>query len=254
MGMLSDESLALLFELVEATRRQPAGQRHPFVMAAVVGSSNYRVIHPGLPDDYAGAYPGDVDVLVRSGLLIHRWNNRTLSIDVAPEGFSAYADRHQAVSSPVATIEAEMRALLDSDTFRGAHKGSLAKWSEAEALLWKADANDQLTTIGHLCRETMQLFAAELVERFKPTNPPADPTATVARMRCVLEATLSSSAKTAFFKSLLAYWGSVSDLVQRQEHGALKEGEALEWDDARRVVFQTMNVMYEVRSHVNSAN
>ena len=43
----------------------------------------------------------------------------------------------------------------------------------------------------------------------------------------------------AFLDALLTYWGTVSDLVQRQEHGAKKEGEPLMWEDARRVVFQT---------------
>jgi hypothetical protein len=42
------------------------------------------------------------------------------------------------------------------------------------------------------------------------------------------------------------YWGTVSDLVQRQEHGAQKQGAELTWEDARRVVFQTAIVMYEV--------
>lgn len=50
----------------------------------------------------------------------------------------------------------------------------------------------------------------------------------------------------AFLDSLLVQWGCVSDLVQRQEHGALREGGDLVWEDARRVVFQTLIVMYEI--------
>lgn len=42
------------------------------------------------------------------------------------------------------------------------------------------------------------------------------------------------------------YWGAVADLTQRQEHGVQKEGEQLVWEDARRVVFQTLLVMFEV--------
>jgi hypothetical protein len=49
-----------------------------------------------------------------------------------------------------------------------------------------------------------------------------------------------------FLVALLAYWGTVSDLVQRQEHGAQKEGGPLVWEDGRRVVFQTAIVMFEV--------
>ena len=44
----------------------------------------------------------------------------------------------------------------------------------------------------------------------------------------------------------MTYWGTVSDLVQRQEHGAQREGKQLVWEDARRVVFQTANVMFEI--------
>ncbi len=32
----------------------------------------------------------------------------------------------------------------------------------------------------------------------------------------------------------------------RQEHGAQKESETLQWEDARRVVFQTAMVMFEL--------
>jgi hypothetical protein len=34
--------------------------------------------------------------------------------------------------------------------------------------------------------------------------------------------------------------------VQRQEHGAQKEGRPLVWEDGRRVVFQTAIVMFEL--------
>lgn len=46
--------------------------------------------------------------------------------------------------------------------------------------------------------------------------------------------------------ALLVYWGAVNDLIQRQEHGATKEGEALRWEDGRQVVFQTAVVMFEI--------
>jgi hypothetical protein len=48
-----------------------------------------------------------------------------------------------------------------------------------------------------------------------------------------------------FLEALIAYWGTVSDLIQRQEHGSQKEGKELVWEDGRRVVFQTAMVMLE---------
>jgi len=49
----------------------------------------------------------------------------------------------------------------------------------------------------------------------------------------------------AFLDSLLALWGTVHDLAQRQEHGAQKEGPPLGWEDGRLLVFHTVVVMFE---------
>ncbi len=49
-----------------------------------------------------------------------------------------------------------------------------------------------------------------------------------------------------FLEALIGYWGTVSDLIQRQVHGAQREVERLGIEDGRRVVYQTLNVMYEV--------
>jgi hypothetical protein len=70
----------------------------------------------------------------------------------------------------------------------------------------------------------------------------------VARIRSVLQQHAAKLGTTAapFLDALLVYWGTVSDLVQRQEHGAQKEGRPLVWEDGRRVVFQTAIVMFEV--------
>ena len=38
----------------------------------------------------------------------------------------------------------------------------------------------------------------------------------------------------------------MSDLAQKQEHGGQKEGEPLVWEDTRRIVFQTILVMFEI--------
>ena len=51
---------------------------------------------------------------------------------------------------------------------------------------------------------------------------------------------------SAFLQALVAYWGTLSDLVQRQEHGGQREARPLVSEDGRRIVFQTLNVMYEI--------
>src|SRR5439155_2241153 len=60
--------------------------------------------------------------------------------------------------------------------------------------------------------------------------------------------THTRAGRTAFLDALIGYWGAVSDLVQRQEHGGQREGAELTWHDARRVVFQVAMVMFEVDS------
>jgi len=51
--------------------------------------------------------------------------------------------------------------------------------------------------------------------------------------------------------ALVHYWGTVSDLIQRQEHGSQAAGRPLVWEDARRVVFQTAIVMFEIDNAVS---
>ncbi len=108
-------------------------------------------------------------------------------------------------------------------------------------------------TIGHLCRKAMQEFASALITKFNPPNVNLDPVKTVARVRAVLEhraSTLGSTEKT-FLDALLPYWGTVVNLVQRQEHAGQEEGEPIVWEDGRRVVFQTAVVMFEIAGAVS---
>ncbi len=49
-------------------------------------------------------------------------------------------------------------------------------------------------------------------------------------------------------QALIKFWGTVSDLDQRQAHDATREGERLTKEDARRAVLFTLLVMLEVDS------
>jgi hypothetical protein len=137
---------------------------------------------------------------------------------------------------------------LDSDAFQQSYPEAHRKWAEAAELLWKSDSQRQLTMIGHLCREAMQEFGTALVDRHQPSGVDADKAHDVARIRAVLDQhrPLLGTTAAPFLDALLPYWGTVTDLVQRQEHGAQKEGRPLVWEDGRRVVFQTAVVMFEV--------
>jgi hypothetical protein len=142
-----------------------------------------------------------------------------------------------------------MRRLLDARPTAGPYAAAFDKWAQAESLLWTADdTRDQLTTIGHLCREAMQHFAAAFAAETGAAVD-ANPANTVRNVRAGLTQLKGRLPKalTAMLDALLTYWGTIDDLVQRQEHGALKEGEPIGREDARVVVMQTAIVMHELR-------
>jgi hypothetical protein len=49
-----------------------------------------------------------------------------------------------------------------------------------------------------------------------------------------------------WLKSLLDYLLGVSGIIQRVTHAAEKQGEPINWNDARRVVTQTLILIYEL--------
>jgi hypothetical protein len=70
-------------------------------------------------------------------------------------------------------------------------------------------------------------------------------------MRTAIQARLTSEKVGAFASALLHYWGTLIDLVSRQEHRASTEAAELNFEDARRVVFQTLVVMFEIDRALN---
>jgi hypothetical protein len=246
--LLEREQEDLLKALVEATRNIPRDQRQKFLFLKTMGPDFIR--HPGLPDQNLAIYEGDLDILEQEGLLSVTYSARHngRSFDVSPLGFRVYEEMQRRSGAPAQQVEEELMRYLDADAFHQSYSVAYRRWAEAVELLWGSDSQQQLTTIGHLCREAVQEFATALVDRHQPPDMDTDRTHTVARTRAVLDQHASKLGTTAapFLDALLAYWGTVSDLVQRQEHGAKKEGRPLVWEDGRRVVFQTAVVMFEI--------
>jgi len=247
--LLEPEQEQLLMELVEAERKVPREQRHHFMIARTVGPPGVTLIHQGWG---AGrrVFEGDIDTLASLGLLAKAsLGSHSDGFYVTPAGFNHYAQLRRAQGQPTERVEAATRTYLDSTSFRQRYPAAYQKWTQAEEQLWGSDSATAFTTIGHLCREAMQEFADALVLRFKPASVDPDKAKTVSRIRSVLGSYGQSSTRVrAFFDAMLVYWGTVNDLVQRQEHGALREGEPLTWLDARRVAFQTAIVMFEIDS------
>lgn len=245
--LLEQEQKDLLVTVVEASRNVPRERREKFLVLET--NEDTTVIHPGLPGQTAKVYSGDIDVLAQAGLInYNRLFDKLPQFDVSPLGYKYYGDLKQQTDHPVRQVELAITEYLRSERFQQVAAIAYRKWLEAERLLWVSDAQQQLTTIGHLCREAMQEFATALVERYQPPKVNTNKASDVARIRAVLDqqATVLGTTLKPFLDALLAYWGTVSDLVQRQVHGAQREGLPLVWEDARRVVFQTSVVMSEI--------
>jgi hypothetical protein len=233
--------------LVEITRRVPRDQRQPIKLMGADGYNQLAVVHPGVSSaNRPEVYPGDISVLAENGLLrFSPYQYHGGSAEVTPLGMRYYDWIKQRESEPTARIEEQIRQYMDAAGFARLFPVAYERWLRAERVLWSGDSEPQFTTIGHLCREALQEFADAAIKQTDVRGDVADPSKTIARLRAVLRALNIGTTRRAFLEALLAYWGTVSDLVQKQEHGGARESEPLVWEDARRVVFHTMMVMYE---------
>jgi hypothetical protein len=244
---LLPEQRDLLAKLVEASWNVPAAQRQPFLYSESYDGSDIQ--HPGLPSGNLGAYAGDLDVLEGEGLLnVTHPSAHVRMIDVTPRGFQVYEDLRRQADTPLRQVEDEVARYLDSDAFQGSYPEAYRKWSEAAEKLWGSDSEQQLTTVGYLCREAMQAFATTLVDRHQPPGVDQNKAHDVNRIAAVLDqhAARIGTTTAPFLDALLGYWKTISGSVQRQVHGSQKEGRDLVWEDGRRVVFQTAIVMFEI--------
>ena len=148
------------------------------------------------------------------------------------------------------------RRYLDDDSFRRDYPRTAAKIQAADAALWSADES-QLTVVGHACREAKQMFASEALDRLGVAPEQPDVQHTVARARQVMATIrMTPSVGTAEGKvldALARYWIEVVNLVQRQEHGGQREAEPVTHEDARGVLFQTINATHEIARSVERA-
>jgi hypothetical protein len=169
---------------------------------------------------------------------------RNLHIDkcVTPEGLRASWAHHQATAT--AGVERQIEAYVDDHRFRLRYPLAHAKWRDAYDL-YLLDAERHATRIGHDCREAMLAFADELV-RLHLTTVPAS-AGVIDKLRSVLRSQHGvSDTVRRHLDALLPYWGTVWDLANRHEHGALREKESLRAEDTRRLAFQTVLVIYEI--------
>jgi hypothetical protein len=135
------------------------------------------------------------------------------------------------------SLESSIGTYIDDARFVRRHREAYDRLQSAIDL-YSVHPERHATRIGHECREAMQLFANTLA--------PDSAGGTVDRIRAVLASVEASASVTAQCDALVRYWGTTSDLAQRQEHGATREGEPLSSEDARRLIFHATLVMYEI--------
>lgn len=245
--LLTDEQRELLILLVEETRRIPRDQRRQFLAA---GSSDGDFMLSPDGKQWSVFIP-DIDELAVKGLLRLRRNQSGDPLFVvSPEGFQFYEQLKRQHGQPVERVEAETRHLLERDVMDACPE-AVNKWREAEDLLWTPDADQQLTSMGHKCREALQAFAQQLYEEHCPGAEPLPKERTIQKVREVL-GTKGAALGDTTRSFLVAYWQAVNDLAERAEHGSQREGSPLLWDDGRRLVFQTLSVMVELKAALSA--
>jgi hypothetical protein len=249
VAQLTEEQAVLLAALVEAYQRVPADRRGDFWYRLPVSPDpRPNVVHEGLPRDFRAAF-GDLEELALAGFLrLERRDRNGGAFRLSNNGVRAAMRFARGNAESIEAVEVAPALYVCAQIFASAYPDAHRKWLDADRALNGPDAEAQLSTVGHLCREAMQAFAGTLCRLTGTPLPDADPARTVARIKaCVARRQASlGDAVAAFLDALIVYWGTVNDLVQRQEHGAAKSGRALTLEDGRRVVFQTAIVMYEL--------
>lgn len=248
--ILEKEQKNLFIRIVETMKNIPRENRGAMIEANA-GGETYLIMPTEKPGqaDIGGFARGDLDILADEGLLrlefTSRGNKRFI---LKPISYKYYEWLMKELGKPVERIEKHTFNYFDSGDFRKNYEGAYHKLKQAEVLLWSSDSDANFSAIGHHCREAMQEFADTLYEQVLGKPSEEQKALTVKRMREIIEVKSADTGQTvrAFLEALLPFWGTVSDLVQRQEHAGQKEGEPINWEDARRVVFQTANVMFEL--------
>ncbi len=246
--LLEPEQVNLLFFLVESIKAVPREERIKIIGQQDMHGKSH-IMHKGFPDGKIVVLLGDIEALHYVGLVnLVMLGTGSFKFDVTPLGFKYYETQQSKSIESTERIQSSVKRFLDGDRFRLSYPLAFSKWTKAELQLWASDSTHDLSTIGHLCREAMQEFASTLVERYKPPTVDVAKAHDVARLRAVIKQRAGTlpDTLTPFLEALVVYWGTLSDLVQRQEHAGQKEGRPVTWEDARRIVFHTAIVFLEL--------
>jgi hypothetical protein len=243
---LEPEQAELFKKLVEALKSRPRPERDEFTVIRTSGPDLVQGNGIQLSVLFA-----DIQILVDGGLLAitnYHTKGSGFNFTIPPHGLSVYEEIRKQTGGPIEQIEGDVTRYLAAEEFQSAYPAAYARWKEASDLLWSADSEQELSTIGHKCREAVQEFATMQLERHGISDANPDRSKTRDRLGSVLKSKheIIGQKHRALLDGLFAYWTAAVDLLQRQEHAGQREGEALIWEDGRRAVFQTAIVMFEI--------
>jgi hypothetical protein len=249
--ILEPEQKELFIQIVETVKMIPRNQRMEMIVIPSMSKNITLIIPTKSHKQYRINHiiDGDLNFLANKGLLnVSYSRGGEEHYLVSPEGLLYYEWLMKEMGKPVERIEKIIFQYFEFEDFRKQYSAAYNKLKQAEELLWESDSDANFSIIGLHCREALQEFADVLYSRVLGKPSPDPKSSTVNRIREVIKAKREETGETvwAFLDVLLPFWGTVSDLTQRQTHAEEKEGEPINWEDARRVVFQTANVMFEL--------
>lgn len=145
-------------------------------------------------------------------------------------------------------LEDYLRAYVEDERFRSRYLRAGELWSDASAMLWRADSRDKVIAVSSKAREAMWEFASALVEWHGAHGASRVSSETLDRVSSVIEMYRPQlgDSRCALLEALLSYWQALNSVVQRHRDRAQDVRERLTWEDGRRVVVLTALVMVEV--------
>jgi hypothetical protein len=222
---LSASSRELLVAWWEARSNLHAGPRAPLFCQVAPGRTDFTI--------GGSSFRGSLRRCAKTLGLMKQVNSEALRA----------SGRAHRLSGATTLIEGDALGYLHEDLFQLSNPGAYEHWNRANELM-RAGPEKNATAIGHECREALTHFSLDLTSRFVEDDGHSFK-GSIDRLRAVVKATGPHSKKVvAHLDALIAYWGTTLDLAHRQEHG-LERNEALDLEDARRLVFHTMITMYE---------
>ena len=145
-------------------------------------------------------------------------------------------------------VEDYLRAYLEDERFASRYPSALDCWSDAWAMLWRADTRAKVIAATHEGCEAVREFACALAEWHVPHTARPKAAETLTRLSALVEMYRPQLGddRCDLLQALFDYWEALCKVVQRHEDRAQRITERLRWEDGRRVVVLAALLMIEL--------